>query len=118
MSILIVCLPSTLFTIRTPWVSGTIISEIDRVLRPDGEFFITLIAKRNDAFKDNQNREDINTIINTEDPEKGIPHYYADLKDIKELLDNFEIIKIRLITEVDLEKENENWHYCIQVKKT
>jgi DNA-directed RNA polymerase delta subunit len=41
------------------------------------------------------NKLDKNTLISKNEIEKGIPHFYADLNDIKELLANFKIELIK-----------------------
>lgn len=38
---------------------------------------------------------DKNTIISQDELEKGIPHFYADLNDLKELLANFQVELIK-----------------------
>ncbi len=38
---------------------------------------------------------DKNTLINQDELEKGIPHFYADLNDLKVLLANFQIELIK-----------------------
>ena len=65
-----------------------IIKEINRVLREDGECYLTLGSKSSPAFN---NKDfpvvDENTKIRIEDgPENGIPHFYADYNLIQELI--------------------------------
>ena len=69
------------------WVAMEIIKEINRVLREDGECYLTLGSKSSPAFN---NKDfpvvDENTKIRIEDgPENGIPHFYADYDLIQEL---------------------------------
>lgn len=93
-----------------------IINEINRVLRSGGEFFITLCSKNSPSFsKKNYPRIDENTIIKTEEPEVDVPHFYSDLEDVKELLKDFDIIKIRHIE--DIFDNTSSWHYFIHGEK-
>ena len=71
------------------------IKEIKRVLKPEGEFFLDFNSKNSSAFKDKRNKHvSGNVLFKTEGHETGIPHYYADKKDVKNLLEDFEIIKL------------------------
>lgn len=74
-----------------------ILSEMVRVLRPDGEVFLSFCSKETGAFSDsNCPKVDDNTIIcQDEGPEYGVPHFYVNVDDILTLLSNFEIEKIR-----------------------
>ena len=93
-----------------------VISEIYRVLKNGGEAFLTFNSKNNPSFiKDTNKKIDENTIINTEGNEIDIPHYYADLEDLKYLLKDFKIINIRQIE--DIWDENSSWHYFVNIKK-
>lgn len=69
--------------------------EIHRILRPDGEFFLTLISKSSYSFihADNNQRIDKNTILRSEqETGDNIPHLFVDLKDIKLFFKDFEFI--------------------------
>lgn len=93
-----------------------IINEIKRVLKPEGEFFITLCSKESPTFKqENLPRIDENTVIKTEEPEKGVPHFYSDLYGVRELLKEFEIIKIRQIE--DIWDTGFSFHYFVHGRK-
>lgn len=93
-----------------------IISEINRVLKSGGEFFITLCSKNSPSFTSkNYPRLDENTIVKTEEPEAGIPHFYSDLKGVKKLLSNFNIIRIRHIEEIY--EDTSGWHYFVHGAK-
>ena len=93
-----------------------VISEIHRVLKKDGEAFITFISKNNPSFTLSSNKKiDENTIIKTEGIEANIPHYYVNVEDIKYLLKDFKIIKIRQIE--DVSEGNGGWHYIVNIKK-
>ena len=84
-----------------------IIKEINRVLREDGECYLTLGSKSSPAFN---NKDfpvvDENTKIRIEDgPENGIPHFYADYNLIQEL---FKDNVIELVEHIeDFYEENE-----------
>lgn len=93
-----------------------ILSEIGRVLRPGGEFYITLCSKNSGSFKDaGYPKLDENTVIKIEDgPENNIPHFYVNEQLLKELLVGLKIINIRQIQEIISNgKEYKSWHYFI-----
>jgi ubiquinone/menaquinone biosynthesis C-methylase UbiE len=93
-----------------------IISEIYRVLRKDGEAFLTFISKNNPSFIENIHRKiDENTVLKTEECELDIPHYYTDVENLRYLLKDFQIIKIRQIE--DIWEDNNSWHYFVNIKK-
>ena len=98
-----------------------IVAEIKRVLKPDGECYLTLGSKSADNFKNpNSPKVDDNTSIRIEEgPENGIPHFYADYDLIQDLFKDF---KIELVNHIeDYHQENDkqvsNWHYHVLVKK-
>jgi len=94
----------------------TIIKEIKRVLKPGGEFFITLCSKESPTFKQNNcPKIDENTILKTEEPEIGVPHFYSDLDGVRELLKEFQIIRIRHIE--DIWDTGYSYHYFIHGRK-
>lgn len=75
----------------------TILSEIRRVLRPGGEAFLTLCSKESRSFRDaGYPKLDENTVVkNGGGPEDGVPHFYAEMKDVPELLNGFRLIRAR-----------------------
>ena len=74
------------------------IKEIKRVLKHDGEAFITLCSKETWGYKQNWPKIDENTLLKMEEgPEYKVPHFYADYNLVKELFKDFEIIDIRHI---------------------
>ncbi|MDD4082612.1 MAG: class I SAM-dependent methyltransferase [Sphaerochaetaceae bacterium] len=97
-----------------------IVDEIYRVLKKDGECYLTLISKERNEFKKEWPVVDENTKIKIEDgPENGVPHFYADLNIIFELFLKFKIIFLEHI-EKDISNNNRNpsnWHYHILIKK-
>jgi len=93
-----------------------IISEMNRVLKRNGEFFVTLCSKSSPSFYKNDNLKiDENTIIKTEEPEVNVPHFYVDLNDIRIIFDGFELIRIRHIE--DFFNNTSSWHYFIHGRK-
>lgn len=61
------------------------IEEIQRVLKPGGEVFLTLISKNTWSFQHAESfqRLDANTLLRNEhETEKDVPHFYADIGDI------------------------------------
>lgn len=95
--------------------------ELERVLKSEGECYLTLGSKETWGFKQTHwPLVDENTRIRMEEgPEKGIPHFYADYKLIKELFKNFKIELIKHIEDF-YEKENKvysSYHYHILIKK-
>lgn len=93
-----------------------IIEELYRVLKTDGECYLTLGSKNTWGFKQDWPVVDENTKIRIEDgPENGIPHFYADYELIKELFKQFQI---ESITQVEtFFGDNSSWHYHVLIKK-
>jgi SAM-dependent methyltransferase len=97
-----------------------IIDEVDRVLAPDGEFYITLCSKETWSFTDaGYPRIDENTVLKTEEgAEKDVPHFYAALDDVLELFGRFELISIRHIDNCYFEgSKRQGKHYFVLGKK-
>ena len=68
------------------------LKEIERVLKPKGELFITLLSKNTYSYMniENYKRVDDNTILRDEhETEKNVPHFYVDIDDIKQLFKNW-----------------------------
>ncbi len=98
-----------------------IIKEIRRVLKPEGEFFLTLCSKNAWSFQEaGFPKHDENTVIKIEDgPENGIPHFFADEKTIKYLFADFRLIDIKHTKDVmcnGTELKN-SWHYFLLGQK-
>jgi ubiquinone/menaquinone biosynthesis C-methylase UbiE len=71
------------------------LEEIKRVLKRNGEVFITLISKNTYSYQraEQYKRIDSNTILRDEnDTEKNVPHFYADIEDIKTYFSEFEFV--------------------------
>ena len=99
-----------------------VISELKRVLKDDGEVYLTLGSKETWGFKQTDwPLVDPNTRIRMDEgPEKGIPHFYADYDLIMKLFNEFKIIKIFQLEdfyEIDGKIKN-SYHYHLLIKKT
>lgn len=98
----------------------TILKEIRRVLRPGGEFYLTLCSKAAWLYGyPDAPRLDENTLLKTEDgPEKGVPHFFVDLDDIFGLFKDFELINVRHIEDCSVDREKHTGvHYYILGRK-
>jgi len=83
------------------------VSEIERVLRPNGEVFLTFCSKETPEYLDEKaDRVDENTILSQDEYELGIPHVHLDLDDIVSLLVKFDIEKVRKIQFCRLDEDN------------
>lgn len=95
----------------------TIIKEINRVLKKEGEFFLTLCSKNSWSFQESgYPKLDENTVTKIEEgPENGIPHFYADEKTISELFTNFRLITVKHTKDIILNGSElrNSWHYFI-----
>lgn len=97
-----------------------IVEELKRVLRPEGECYLTLGSKETWGFKQDWPVVDENTKIRIEDgPENGIPHFYADYDLIQELFKNFEIELVYQLEDFYEKggKTLNSWHYHLLIKK-
>lgn len=71
------------------------LEEIQRVLRPGGELFLTLISKNTWSYHQSHKRKriDENTVLRNENETgEDIPHFFANLNDIKRFFVNFKLI--------------------------
>lgn len=69
------------------------LGEIKRVLKNNGELFITLLSKDTWSYKnsDKYKRVDSNTILRDDhDTEMNVPHFYVDIDDIKKYFIDFD----------------------------
>jgi Methylase involved in ubiquinone/menaquinone biosynthesis len=96
-------------------------AEIHRVLRPGGECFLTLASKDTWGWKQEEwPLLDSNTRVRmNEGPEKGIPHFYADRRDAKELFRDFETVSLSQVeTWYDHDgQEYNSAHFHILIRK-
>ncbi len=83
-----------------------LISEIKRVLKPEGKIFITVPKIKDISHKEPLEIEK-NTFIPTKGHEQGVVHHYFDVSEIKEMFSDFEI-------EI---KDDDYKHYLIIGKK-
>lgn len=99
-----------------------IIKEINRVLREDGECYLTLGSKSSPSFKNEKFPVvDENTKIRVEEgTENGIPHFYADYNLIQELFKDNIIELVEHIEDFYEEKGkvNSSYHYHLLIKKS
>ena len=94
-----------------------IVQEIKRVLRHEGEFFVTLCSKQSPSFLQcNRPKLDKNTIVKTEDPECGLPHFHTDLSGLRELFSEFVLLRMRHVEDIFDDGKNWSWHYFIHGK--
>jgi len=98
-----------------------IISELYRVLKTDGEAYLTLTSKETWGWKQDHPLVDENTKIKMEtEEENGIPHFYADYNLILELFKDFKIEDL-IHNQKIYERDGvirESWHYHILISKT
>jgi SAM-dependent methyltransferase len=98
-----------------------IIQEVYRVLKPRGEFYLSLGSKLAWSFVSaGYPKHDENTIIKIEDgPENGIPHFYSDESTIHELFTRFNLINVQHVKDIIVNKTSlrNSWHYFILGEK-
>ncbi len=99
-----------------------IINEVKRVIKPDGEIYITLCSKETWSFaKAGFPVIDENTVRRTDDgPEKDIPHFYVSLDDIIRTFGavNLELKSVRHIDDCYFDGGKKNGkHYFILARK-
>lgn len=98
-----------------------IIGELKRVLKPDGECYLTLGSKSTWGFKQTSwPLLDENTRLRMEEgPEYEIPHFYADYDLIKELFKDFKIEFINHIEDFyeSNGKTYSSFHYHVLIRK-
>lgn len=98
-----------------------IVKELDRVLKHEGEVYLTLGSKETWGFRQTDwPLVDPNTRIRMDEgPEKGIPHFYADYDLIKELFEDFNIEMIYQLEDFyeNDGKVNGSKHYHVLTKK-
>lgn len=97
-----------------------VISEIKRVLKAGGEFYITFCSKNAWSYKDaGFPKLDENTIVKIEDgAENNVPHFFVDAEDIKDLLKEFKLVTVRQVQDVVLAGHDYvSWHYFVLREK-
>ncbi len=93
-----------------------VLDNISKILKIGGEALITFNSKNSWSFKNSDNFISDNTIMKTLGHESGIPHFYANKKDIEGLLENFEIEKF-WYTEQYWPNDMSTSHYFTLIKK-
>lgn len=98
-----------------------VINEIYRVLKNDGECYLTLGSKDTWGFKqEDWPLIDENTRLRMEEgPEYKVPHFYADYDLIKKLFKSFEIMDIYQVVDYYENKgeTSSSYHYHVLIKK-
>lgn len=97
-----------------------VINELKRVLKKDGECYLTLGSKDTWGYKQNWPMVDENTkLMMVEGPEYKVPHFYVDYILAKELFSDFEIVNIHQVVNYYEHdgKVNSSYHYHLLVKK-
>ncbi|MGC9002745.1 MAG: class I SAM-dependent methyltransferase [Dictyoglomus sp.] len=91
------------------------ISEVHRVLKKDGEFYVTFNSKFSRSYNNPKNTvlKD-GTIIKQEGIEAGIPHCYLDEEEIYILIKDFEILSMKYIEDIIPTRSNK---YFVLAKK-
>lgn len=96
-----------------------ILSEISRVVRPNGEVFLTLCAKDTWSFcKADYPQIDANTVRKVGGIEDGIPHFYVDMDDIEKLFGDFELLSVKHTNDCWFAgKRQDSRHYFMLMRK-
>lgn len=95
-----------------------ILNEIKRTLKSGGEAYFTLGSKESFWFNDPRCKYvDEYTRIKVDDgPENGIPHFYINDDDCKELFNDFDVVQMKHVREMRLQKKN-SCQYHIWLRK-
>ena len=98
-----------------------VIKELYRVLKKDGECYLTLGSKDTWGFKQiDWPLVDENTRLRMEEgPEYKVPHFYVDYDLVKELFKDFTIINIYQVVDYfeNNNKLSNSYHYHVLIKK-
>ena len=98
-----------------------IADEIKRVLKQNGECYLTLGSKETWGYKQDWPVVDANTKLRDEPgPEYMVPHFYADYDVIYQIFKDFDIVDVKHIgtyyTKDDKTYESYHWHVLIRKK--
>lgn len=96
------------------------IAEVYRVLKAEGECYLTLGSKDTWGFKQDWPYLDENTRLRMEEgPEYNVPHFYADYELVKELFEEFQIVDVIQIEEFEEREDGvyESFHYHVHIRK-
>lgn len=93
-----------------------LMNELRRVLKPEGTVFMTLCSKESPTFTeaDKSQRVDENTVLKTDGPEQGVPHFFVNEEDIKSLFADFELVTVRHIDDCYSGSWGNRKHYFIE----
>ena len=97
-----------------------VLNQINRVLKPQQEAYLTFGSKDSWGFKENWPVVDANTKIRIEDgPDNNVPHFYADSELIFELFKDFDILDIKQIEKIEMinGKIKNHHHYHVLARK-
>jgi len=87
-------------------------AELHRIIKPNGEVFLTLNSKSNPTYSDPNNQVlDDNVRMKLEEDGSILPHFYCDLGNVIQLLSRFSIITLRQIE--DIYDGKSSWHYFV-----
>lgn len=91
------------------------LSEIQRVVKNNGEAFISFNSKDNPNFVESETQDGY-TIIKKDGLETEIPHCYLDVTDIFKILDSYKIVSISKVQNfVRKGRETHGIHYYVHV---
>lgn len=92
------------------------IYEIKRVLKANGEAFITMLSKNDKSFLDGSGSLIAeNTLMKKEEDGSVLPHFFVDEEYIYKLFKSFHIISLKQIEEFHEDKTF--FHYAIHLRK-
>lgn len=93
------------------------LQEVDRVLKPNGEAYLTFNTKENPNYN-KEKSVDGYTMIPQEGFEAGIPHCYLDENDVFTVLANFTIVSMdKIVNYIHKERGTHGIHFFVHVKK-
>lgn len=90
--------------------------EMKRILKDNGEAFITMLSKDDASYKENfDNLISENTFRKKEEDGSYWPHFFVDYKKVRELFKCFEIVSIKQVEHYD--DTRSFLHYNIHIRK-
>lgn len=102
------------------YLISLVIREIYRVLRINGEAWISVCSKESDNWKDMESPliQEHTKLKRRKGAEFGVAHYYADIADIHFLFREFDIIDIQHINHCFYDGKRQNsWHFQVLIRK-
>jgi molybdenum cofactor biosynthesis enzyme MoaA len=96
------------------------VREMLRVLRPGGEAWLTLCSKEAEGWRDETAPlvAEHTKLKQKPGPEFGVPHYYADLDDVRRLFGEFELLDVRHVEHCFYDGEfRKSRHFEILLRK-